>query len=1028
MLDVNQQPGDRSPQTPTTLAQWLYQCLKVPPARLKTRLRGNTLHILIETPDCLAADQVLPILQQAMSGELGDTIAAFLPATAPPIYRVAVYSRSNTQPTINWAQAFLLPAADSIVNRSLVSDSPNPETLARQGNPRAIASYLSEQLSELGVAVRVWMRSAKEPAKEATSTGGLLPLKRLVVRCEAAYSPDPSLLAEPIAQRLRGLNLPGFQDAVVFGQVQGERQPDWVLRVDLTPPDLLLQGWARWGDVQAIAHLLNQALRPIAVSALLKDATLHLTCRQPTLPDQAQTIATIAPLLTALAPQGIRSVAIYGVAAAEKSTETPRWVHWLDLPATQNATLAKPTLALAQQGDLEAIGFLLSRLLNPNLSVKLATGGIRVQIRRKDDLLHIMTDAPVCPAQSQVAAAIVRGVQPLQVPEIKGVRVYGRRSGQAQPLWSYGADFMPRQRLVPEVTPEFAASDAYVGDLLEPAGALVVRSEVNEARPLWQRLTTGTVQQVQRLLIRSQLFVPQESAALPAVVAQEATPVEASDRLKVALIWGTVGILAVIQSDWLLGRWLQTVERLSQTRVTVAPPAAPEAEASPAPIASPQPSPATLQQSNPKSKQPANQPFNASGFTQRQAANGPTAPDGGLLASPPQPRAQLSSSGTAYPTFNSRQLDDRLVMYRDYLSQHGPPDVLVVGSSRALRGIDPVALQTALAEQGLANVSVFNFGINGATAQVVDLILRQLLPQEALPKLILMADGARAFNSGRDDVTYNGIAASPGYRMFLAGEPPIPGTLTAAAPQSPSRAATETAATTPLTAGYQRLNEAIDQRLGNASLTYSQRDRLKTQLRDAIAQILPAQHSTLSDQSAMTLQDLSEATSPAAAAANSSPSVILESRTAIDQNGFMALPNRFNPATYYQKYARVPGDYDSDYASFQLDGKQQAAMSAIAAFTKERQIPLIFVNLPLTNDYLDATRRRHEAQFQQRMLQQAQQLGFTYRDLSLELADQIDYFSDPSHLNRYGGYEVSRRLAQDVMIPWNAVRRTVGEP
>jgi hypothetical protein len=34
------------------------------------------------------------------------------------------------------------------------------------------------------------------------------------------------------------------------------------------------------------------------------------------------------------------------------------------------------------------------------------------------------------------------------------------------------------------------------------------------------------------------------------------------------------------------------------------------------------------------------------------------------------------------------------------------------------------------------------------------------------------------------------------------------------------------------------------------------------------------------------------------------------------------------------------------------------------------------------------------------------------------LVNKNDYFSDPSHLNRYGAYTVSNQLAQDPMIPW----------
>ncbi len=67
---------------------------------------------------------------------------------------------------------------------------------------------------------------------------------------------------------------------------------------------------------------------------------------------------------------------------------------------------------------------------------------------------------------------------------------------------------------------------------------------------------------------------------------------------------------------------------------------------------------------------------------------------------------------------------------------------------------------------------MFNFGVNGATAQVVDLIVRRLIPPEDLPQIVVWADGARAFNSGRVDVTYNAIAVSEGYEQLEASSTP----------------------------------------------------------------------------------------------------------------------------------------------------------------------------------------------------------------------------------------------------------------
>jgi hypothetical protein len=80
----------------------------------------------------------------------------------------------------------------------------------------------------------------------------------------------------------------------------------------------------------------------------------------------------------------------------------------------------------------------------------------------------------------------------------------------------------------------------------------------------------------------------------------------------------------------------------------------------------------------------------------------------------------------------------------------------------------------------------------------------------------------------------------------------------------------------------------------------------------------------------------------------------------------------------------------------------------------------VFVNLPLTDQYLDPVRSEHEQQFKQSMLSlsMSESNGFTFRDLGDRWTTEHRYFSDPSHLNRYGAYAISKHLAQDPMIPW----------
>lgn len=312
----------------------------------------------------------------------------------------------------------------------------------------------------------------------------------------------------------------------------------------------------------------------------------------------------------------------------------------------------------------------------------------------------------------------------------------------------------------------------------------------------------------------------------------------------------------------------------------------------------------------------------------------------------------VSGQQLPFESFESRFLDEQLLLYLSYVAAMGTPDILIVGSSRALQGVDPQQLQGELAKRGQPNVKVFNFGVNGATAQVVDTIVREIIPPEQLPKLIIWADGVRAFNSGRVDRTYNAIAPSRGYQQLLTS-----GVRPALPLEDPNA------------------NNDCDRTHGMS-----------------ISQIL----------NPFTLK-MAQATDV----------------NAINANGFLPDSTRFNPATYYQKFPRVAGQYDSDYANLNLWGQQTVALKRLAAYTQEKNVPLMILNLPLTQDYLDPVRRRAQQQFVAFMQYLAQEQGFIFLNFNQYPALQNnDLFIDPSHLNRFGAIAVSRQLMAQPQIPW----------
>lgn len=966
----------------TVLARWLAQVLGQRGMRVKFQVRGNDLHILCDGLPCpeqaIVLSRLVPALEQtALSNLLAD----------PPLYQAIVYGRALGQSRPSWTSVLQLKAAEpkavelkavksevvsqpsprslqhkqpeiaepSMAKPTLVASSDlvlSNRSLARRGDPDGIARYLSESLSALGVAVRVKVKSIPYPNRSPQAAL----LKRLWITCEANYTPDPALISEPIAQKLRELELEDYRDAIALIQVWGEAKPDWMLRVDLTPRQEMLREWGRWGDAAAIARLLQPMLADQAIhldTITLKEATLHLCCRAEgsQAPPQQVTVQAIAGLLQRLGPQGIHTAAIYGHLSGQ---DAAAWVEWLRLPAHEHPALADSAFTLAQGGDWEAIAFLLNRLLNPDLDQQLATGGIHSQLLPKQNLLHVMLDAPACPSEQEVGPMVVRFLKPLHLPEIDGVRIYGRRSGQKQPVWSYGTDFTTRQRFVPEATPEFAATDAYVGDLIARPDDLVMRPDLTAAdvQTAWERGRQRIGQQIQHLLLRTQLFAGNET---------EPTTAHST---WIACVWGLAGLLLMVQADWLLGRILHR-------------PAAPTSTVSvPAPTP-PSFAGVSLQRSNQDNSGTfARDDFTTSGsFT---------------LSDRPASGTAIVTVESPFATFNSRQFDEKIALYHQRVQESGAPDVLIVGSSRALRGIDPSALRRSLAELDYPNVDVFNLGVNGATAQVVDLLLRRILTADQLPRLILWADGARAFNSGNIDVTYNGIVASEGYRQL--GDAAQPAT----AARSDLPTASPLGRGSSLTDSYETLDRWLSDRLATISTTHSDRDQMKAFLQQGVKHLFPEASATLSN-----------------------PDAVLPSQGAIDFDGFLPLSLRFNPVTYYQEYARVAGAYDSDYEAFRPQGHQSAALDSLLQFTRDRRIPVVFVNLPLTQDYLDPTRSQYEQQFREFMVQRSLgDSGLIFRDLGQIWLSQYDYFSDPSHLNRYGAYEISKRLAQDPMIPW----------
>jgi hypothetical protein len=321
-----------------------------------------------------------------------------------------------------------------------------------------------------------------------------------------------------------------------------------------------------------------------------------------------------------------------------------------------------------------------------------------------------------------------------------------------------------------------------------------------------------------------------------------------------------------------------------------------------------------------------------------------------------QQRGEQASGLFGLPSLGSALLDSQLAGYVSYVATVGTPDILIVGSSRALQGIDPEVMQQTLASRGYPDIQVFNLSVNGATAQVVNFMVSELLPgvlSEPLPPVIVWGDGSRAFNEGRRDRTWDSIIASPGYRA-LRSQP----LATASAPTNLP------------------INTLNANTLNAASNTLN------------LVEIRPVGQPVT-------------ARSPLPNAA-----------TNLDALGFSAVGDSFTPQAYYQQFPQVNGRYDGAYSPFELYGAQTTALATLAEFTQSHNSQLIFVNLPLSSSYLDDYRLYYEQQFQQFLQAQGQALGFEVVDMLTQWGSQSALFADPSHINQDGAAAIARQLAQ----------------
>ena len=592
-----------------------------------------------------------------------------------------------------------------------------------------------------------------------------------------------------------------------------------------------------------------------------------------------------------------------------------------------------------------------------------------------------------------------------RISGISGVRIYGRRSGQKLPLWRYGIYLKTSQPdTVPSVLPDFVTppeEGETLGEKSSLPDGLVLRPDLNldhlEADvskpsnllyPNWQEVLEQGAEVLAQGLVNTRLFAPRV-----AMMVSLPSKTHRYQKIALALVWATLGGLFVVQVDKILGELLVEIplDGVGEMVITTDNSSNLEEKNSEIIVAS------DITESQKNSKE--NDIFNGSNFISSTVKNQKCNLSDTKLGLEACKLAQF-----LYPTFKSPQLDEQLARYQHFiLTEKRPPDIMIIGSSRALRGIDPGVLETELKARGYGKLKVYNFGVNGATVQIVDLIIRQILPPEQLPKLIILADGVRALNSGRVDRTYETISASEGYQQISQGTFQIQPQIEQKQPSIIGWQSSWGNLAKKFHQGqlnFEGFQTELNQQFVGYSQVYEKRDRLQFLLQSIVrgegfkSQIQSPvdEGEPFNDQSLKASEFL--------------------------PSGFLPLSTQFIPEVYYKNHSQVSGYYDGDYKGFELEGKQTTALKNLIEYVDSKNINLVFVNMPLTQDYLDQVRMAYEEKFRDFMHSISQETGLTFIDLSNELLQNYNYFSDPSHLNQYGAVAVSQKLVKLDQIPW----------
>jgi tetratricopeptide (TPR) repeat protein len=194
---------------------------------------------------------------------------------------------------------------------------------------------------------------------------------------------------------------------------------------------------AKQGNAEAVTALLNQTLHPkgITAKASIKNFCLNIMLEAAQPPAQKALVAFLRKSFENFTVDAWHTVVVYGRQTGE---EIPDWSEKFDVVQKVQLSLEER----AKQRDLESIQTLINQILEAM--------AISAMASFKDDCLLLMLEAENTPEQSMISEFLREAVQSLEIQDLRYLKLYGRKSGDAFPDWDALVDLTD---ITPDVAP-----------------------------------------------------------------------------------------------------------------------------------------------------------------------------------------------------------------------------------------------------------------------------------------------------------------------------------------------------------------------------------------------------------------------------------------------------------------------------------------------------------------------------------------------------------------------------------------------